>query len=306
MDRQSPTRRQHSGDTALIPAGRTRRPKRALSRRKIFARAVGVAAVGAAGGSVLTEATASPAKAAGRTVVAGQSTIVEQGAVAPAVVTLTDAATIAVDASLGNDFRVTIAANRTMGNPSNPADGQKITFQVTQGAAGSSTITWGSGYEFSAGLPQPTLSTTAGQTDLLGFIYNAAKGKWLLAAFVNGFSHDGRRPAARAPTGCSRPRAGRPARFPIPGRSWPAWCSRSPRAALVRRLLVVGVPVRAVHVGAEVRAVGRVQPRDRGADPGGHGYSGPLTAGQWNYVPLATPVPLAIGACYNACTGFSW
>ena len=33
--------------------------------------------------------------------------------------------------------------------------------------------------------------------------------------------------------------------------------------------------------------------------------SGPLTAGQWNYVPLATPVPLAIGACYNACTGFS-
>jgi hypothetical protein len=33
--------------------------------------------------------------------------------------------------------------------------------------------------------------------------------------------------------------------------------------------------------------------------------SGPLTAGQWNYVPLATPVPLAAGACYNVCTGFS-
>jgi hypothetical protein len=39
-----------------------------------------------------------------------------------------------------------------------------------------------------AGLPQPTLSTTAGQTDLLGFVYNARKGTWLLAAFVNGFS----------------------------------------------------------------------------------------------------------------------
>jgi hypothetical protein len=46
----------------------------------------------------------------------------------------------------------------------------------------------GSNYEFSAGLPQPTLSTAAGQTDLLGFIYNARKGSWLLAAFVNGFS----------------------------------------------------------------------------------------------------------------------
>jgi hypothetical protein len=36
-------------------------------------------------------------------------------------------------------------------------------------------------------MPQPTLSTSAGQTDLLGFIYNAAKGTWLFAAFVNGF-----------------------------------------------------------------------------------------------------------------------
>ena len=94
---------------------------------------------------------------------------------APAVVVLTDAATIAVDASLGNDFRVTIAGNRTMGNPSNPTDGQKITLQITQGAGGSSAITWGSVYQFSDGLPQPILSTTAGQTDLLAFIYNAAK-----------------------------------------------------------------------------------------------------------------------------------
>jgi hypothetical protein len=107
--------------------------------------------------------------------------------VAPAVVPLTDAATIAVDASLGDDFRVTIGGNRTMGDPSNPSDGQQIIFQITQGAAGSA-ITWGSSYEFSAGLPQPTLSTNAGQTDVLGFVYNAVKGKWLLAAFVNGFS----------------------------------------------------------------------------------------------------------------------
>ena len=92
-----------------------------------------------------------------------------------------------MDASLGNDFRVTIAGNRTMGNPANPSNGQQIIFQVTQGSGGSFTLSWGSSYEFSAGLPQPSLSTTAGQTDLLGFIYNAAKGTWLLAAFVNGF-----------------------------------------------------------------------------------------------------------------------
>ena len=33
--------------------------------------------------------------------------------------------------------------------------------------------------------------------------------------------------------------------------------------------------------------------------------SGALTAGQWNFVPLATKLPLAIGATYVAATGFS-
>ena len=151
-----------------------------LSRRKIVKGAAGMAAAGA-GGAVLTTAIASPAAAA------AQATTTEPGAIAPAVVNLTDAATIAVDASAGNDFRVTIAGNRTMGNPANPANGQQIIFQVTQGPGGSFTLNWGSSYEFSTDLPQPSLSATAGQTDLLGFIYNAAKGNWLLAAFVNGF-----------------------------------------------------------------------------------------------------------------------
>ena len=74
-----------------------------------------------------------------------------------------------------------------MGTPSNATGGQQIIFQVTQGSGGPFVLSWGSGYEFSAALPQPSLSTTAGQIDLLGFIYDAARGMWLLAAFVNGF-----------------------------------------------------------------------------------------------------------------------
>ncbi|MGH3422075.1 MAG: hypothetical protein ACRDOD_21070 [Streptosporangiaceae bacterium] len=100
---------------------------------------------------------------------------------------LTDAPTITVDASQGNDFRVVIAGNRTMGNPANPTNGQQIIFQVTQGSGGSFTLDWGSSYEFSAGLSKPGLSTGGGQTDVLGFIYNTVRGTWLLAAFVNGF-----------------------------------------------------------------------------------------------------------------------
>lgn len=148
----------------------------ALSRRNIVKATAGVAAAGAIGGRALA---ASPALA---------GTTTEAGAVAPAVVALTDAATIAVDASLGNDFRLTIGGNRTISTPLNPTDGEQIIFQITQGADGSNRVTWDTGYEFSTGLPQPALSTTAGQLDLLGFVYNAVKGKWLLAAFVNGFA----------------------------------------------------------------------------------------------------------------------
>lgn len=166
MSGQSSTRRRAPGSGDVV------------SRRKIFKGAVGVAV----GGAVLAEITASPASAA------AQATTVAPGAVAPTVVQLTDAATIAVDASLGNDFRVTIAGNRTMGTPANPANGEQIVFQITQGSGAPYTITWASGYEFSAGLPQPALSSTAGQTDLLGFVYNATTGTWLLTAFLNGFS----------------------------------------------------------------------------------------------------------------------
>lgn len=110
------------------------------------------------------------------------------GWTAPAVVALTDAATIAVNAALGNDFRVTLGGNRTLGAPSNPVDGQRIDFQITQDATGSRTLAYNAVYSFSTGLPSPTLTTTANKTDLLGFIYNATKAKWLFVAFVAGFS----------------------------------------------------------------------------------------------------------------------
>jgi hypothetical protein len=130
------------------------------------------------GGSAISEVLSSPA---------GAATTIETAGLAPAVVNLLDAPTIAVDASLGNDFRLTINGNRAVGNPASPTNGQQILFQVTQGAGAPFTVTWGSAYDFSGGLPKPVLSTGAGQTDLLGFIYNAAKSSWLLAAYLNGF-----------------------------------------------------------------------------------------------------------------------
>lgn len=178
MNWRLPLRRQVSGPEHGPGSGGSASGK-ALSRRKIIERGAGLAAVAAAANWLMSGS---------RAYAATSAVTVESGAVAPVVVALTDAATISVDASAGNDFRVTIAGNRTLGNPTNPVDGQQVIFQVTQGSGGSYALAFGSAYEFSTSIPQPTLSTTAGHTDLLGFIYNAAMGTWLLAAYVNGFS----------------------------------------------------------------------------------------------------------------------
>jgi hypothetical protein len=286
----------------------TQRPDtdEAPSRRKVIQRAAGVAAVGAAGGSVLTGVLASPARAQATSATALQSTIVEQGGVAPTVVALADAATITLDASQGNDFRVTIAGNRTLGNPANPTDGQKIVFQVTQGTGGNFTLSYSGGYEFSTGLPQPTLSTTAGDTDLLAFVYNAAKGKWLLAAYVIGF----------ASTAAPPPPAGTYRLFPSTnGPSSPVSYSGPFLAGVLFEVTTGGcyfdgywwwVCPSGQPTSAQTFALWQVYNDGVGTlIQSATVTADSLTAGQWNYVPLPTPVPLAIGACYNACTGFS-
>jgi len=105
----------------------------------------------------------------------------------PAPVALTDAATIATDASLGSHFRVTLGGNRTLGNPTNLADGQKLLWELIQDATGSRTITLGSNFALGTDLPAITLTTTASKRDFLGGIYNATAGKIFVTSLMRGF-----------------------------------------------------------------------------------------------------------------------
>ena len=110
------------------------------------------------------------------------------GRVAPAVFALTFATTIVIDASLGNECNVTLTSSAgTLGNPSNPVDGQTLVVNVKQDVTGSRTLAFGSAYSFATSLPQPTLSVTANARDKLGFIYHAATSKWDFVAFVSGY-----------------------------------------------------------------------------------------------------------------------
>ena len=89
-------------------------------------------------------------------------------------VALTDGATIAVDMSLGNNFSVTLAGNRSLGDPSNVTAGQSGVIVVTQDGTGSRTLSYtGTKWKFAGGTA-PTLTTTAAAVDVLAYYCESA------------------------------------------------------------------------------------------------------------------------------------
>lgn len=93
------------------------------------------------------------------------------GTQAVSFVTLTDAATIATDASLGNNFAVTLGGNRTLGNPTNLRDGGIYNWYIKQDGTGSRTLAFGSKFKFSGA---SNVSTAAGARDVIVGMYHAA------------------------------------------------------------------------------------------------------------------------------------
>jgi len=102
-------------------------------------------------------------------------------------VALTDAATIATDASLGNHFRVTLGGNRTLGNPTNPVDGQRVIWEIIQDATGSRTITLDTAFALGTDITAVTLTTTASKRDFVGAVYNSTASKWYVIALSRGY-----------------------------------------------------------------------------------------------------------------------
>ena len=85
-------------------------------------------------------------------------------------VALTDAASIATDASLSNTFTVTLGGNRTLANPTNMTNGAIYTWRVRQDGTGSRTLAYGSKFKWPGGTA-PTLTATASATDFISGQY---------------------------------------------------------------------------------------------------------------------------------------
>lgn len=110
-------------------------------------------------------------------------------ALAPTVVTLTDGASVSLDASLGNHFKLTAAGDRTINAPTNETSGQRIIIEhVASGADRTLTLTTGSAGAFRFGTDITALTLTAsGTTDYIGCVYNSADDRWDVVAYVKGF-----------------------------------------------------------------------------------------------------------------------
>jgi hypothetical protein len=90
------------------------------------------------------------------------------------VVSLTDAATIAVDLSLGNNFSVTLGGNRTLGAPTNTTAGQSGVIVVTQDGTGSRTLAYNSIYKFAGGTAPTLTAGSGGAVDVLAYYVESA------------------------------------------------------------------------------------------------------------------------------------
>lgn len=82
-------------------------------------------------------------------------------------VTLTDAATIAVNMSLGLNFQVTLGGNRVLGAPTNAKAGQRGRIKVIQDATGSRTLSFNSVWDFASGTTHTLQGSTSGEYDIL-------------------------------------------------------------------------------------------------------------------------------------------
>ena len=100
-----------------------------------------------------------------------------------AVNTLTDAATIAVDLSLANNHTVTLAGNRTLGNPTNAEPGQTGSIFIVQDGTGGRTLTPAANWHFAKGGAHPTFSTAANAVDRIDYIVRTSTSIHCVATF---------------------------------------------------------------------------------------------------------------------------
>jgi len=85
--------------------------------------------------------------------------------------------TITPDATMGNNISITLTSSATINVPINAQDFEMFRYRIAQDAAGSRTITLGSGFAFGTDVSSATFSTAANKVDYLACLYYSATSK---------------------------------------------------------------------------------------------------------------------------------
>lgn len=104
------------------------------------------------------------------------------------VVALTDGATPALNAALGNQFYLAAGGDRTIAIPTNPATGQKIII-IHYASGGGRTLSLNSGtngFRFGSDITALT-QTASGKKDYIGCRWNDVDSKWDVVAYTKNF-----------------------------------------------------------------------------------------------------------------------
>jgi hypothetical protein len=79
--------------------------------------------------------------------------------------------TVTPNASLSNTFRMVLGGNITLANPTNLSSGQNFGVHIIQDATGGRTVSFGSMFKFTGGVP-PELSVAQNARDFLACTYD--------------------------------------------------------------------------------------------------------------------------------------
>lgn len=110
-----------------------------------------------------------------------------KASVIPSVVTLTDAATILVDASLGQQFYVEITDDRTLDKPTNAENGQLLLFIIKQDSTGGHVLSLHADYRFGEDIEELDLPTDADKISYIGVRYNQPDDKFDVISLSRGY-----------------------------------------------------------------------------------------------------------------------
>lgn len=106
-----------------------------------------------------------------------------------ATVAIDYAATVTTDASLGSTFEIgALTGNLTLANPTNPIDGQAVTWLIQQDGTGGRTVTLGNKFVIPSSATTPLAwSTSANKTDIFAAKYRLSADSWNIVSLVPGY-----------------------------------------------------------------------------------------------------------------------